>query len=138
MGTSESWEFQSIPIDFEVFKALTARLKSPSDSYNNVLRRELKLGEAPAFLAEGGATGKPWIVDGVTFPHGTEFRASYKRTIHVGQVEDGALVVNRRRFTSPSPAAIQITGNSVNGWKFWECRRPGHTTWTSIDTLRAK
>lgn len=137
MATPGSWEFQSIPIDFEVFKALTARLTSPDDSYNNVLRRELKLGEAVTSRTMGAA-GKQWDVDGVSFPPGTEFRATHKRITHLGHVEDGALVVNGRRFTSPSPAAIEITGNSVNGWKFWECRKPGQTHWTSIDALRRK
>ena len=137
MGAPVNWEFQSIPIDFEVFKALTARLKSPSDSYNSVLRRELKLGES-ATVAADPASGRPWVVEGVSFPNGTEFRATYKRVIHTGRVEDGALVVRGHRFSSPSPAAIEVTGNSVNGWKFWECRKPGHTTWTSIDSLRSK
>lgn len=137
MGTSANWEFQSVSIDFEVFKALTARLKSPSDSYNSVLRRELKLGES-ASVAADLASGRPWVAEGVSFPHGTEFRATYKRVTHTGRVEDGALVVKGRRFSSPSPAAIGVTGNSVNGWKFWECRKPGHTTWTSIDSLRSK
>jgi hypothetical protein len=138
MGTGASWEFQSVPIDFEVFKALTARLKSPADTYNNVLRRELKLGETAITAVDSASPGRPWLVEGVTFPSGTEFRARYKRGTHVGRVEDGALVVNGERFTSPSPAAIAITGNSVNGWKFWECRRPGQTTWIGIDTLRKK
>jgi hypothetical protein len=74
----------------------------------------------------------------VTFPTGTDFRLKHKGKTYVGRVEDGALVVQGQRFASPSPAAISITGNSVNGWKLWECRRPGEAAWTSIDGLRAK
>ena len=43
-----SWEFHSIAIDFEVFKGLTARLESPTDTYNDVLRRLLGLRAEPA------------------------------------------------------------------------------------------
>lgn len=133
-----NWEFQSIPIDFEVFKALTAKLESPSDTYNDALRRILHLSarqrQANGRINHEGA----WTLDGVTFPPGTEFRARYKGELHNGRVENGALVVNGRRFESPSPAAISITGSSVNGWRFWECRRPGDSKWVSIDGLRAK
>ena len=31
---------------------------------------------------------------------------------------------NGRVQNSPSEAAYSITGNHVNGWRFWECRRP--------------
>lgn len=136
MATSLDWEFQSIPIDFQVFKALTALLDSERDTYNNVLRRLLQLGIAATSLSESSSRGGAWIVDGLQFPVGTEFRARYKGTVHTGRVENGALVVGGQRFSSPSPAAIAITGNSVNGWKFWSCRRPGQTGWVVIDRLR--
>lgn len=134
-----NWEFHSLSIDFDVFKALTAKLESPSDSYNDVLRRMLHL---PAQVKErNGPTRQnsdAWVADGVTFPSGTEFRARYKGVLHGGKVENGALVVNGQRYSSPSPAAISITGSSVNGWLFWECRRPGDSKWMSIDGLRSK
>jgi hypothetical protein len=138
MGTSANWEFQTIPVDFEVWKALTTRLESPQDTYNAVLRRTLGLTVGRAAPESPASGAKAWVVDGVTFPHGTEFRARYKGVVHTGRVEDGALVVRGQRFESPSPAAIAITGNSVNGWKFWECRRPGQNAWTNIDGLRGK
>lgn len=138
MGEPANWEFQSIPIDFEVFKALTSQLESPQDSYNDVLRRLLRLGDASPTRSPTALASKSWIVDGAVFPVGTEFRARYKGHNHTGRVEDGFLVVNGNRFDSPSPAAMAITGNSVNGWKFWECRRPGLSTWVGIDSLRSK
>jgi hypothetical protein len=30
---------------------------------------------------------------------------------------------------------MSITKNSVNGWKFWECKLPGKQHWQSINTL---
>jgi hypothetical protein len=76
------------------------------------------------------------MVKGVKFPHGTEFRATYKGQIFNGVVEDGALAVNGKRFSSPSAAAVAITGNPVNGWIFWECKMPGQTKWKTIKSYR--
>jgi hypothetical protein len=80
--------------------------------------------------------GGDWIVKGVTFPGGTEFRATYKGQTYLGRVEAGALVLNGRRFDTPSAAAMSISGNPVNGWTFWECRSPGRTSWQLIKGLR--
>src|SRR4051812_21048006 len=127
-----NWEFQSIPIDFEVFKALTAKLTSPSDTYNETLRRILHLPARENRTASSLDRADSWTVDGVTFPGGTEFRARYKGKVHNGIVENGGLVVNGKRFESPSPAAMSITGSSNNGWRFWQCRRPGDQKWMGI------
>jgi hypothetical protein len=78
-----------------------------------------------------------WVAKGVSFPNGTEFRGRYKGRAYAGTVEKGALVVEGKRYSSPSPAAMAITGTQTDGWKFWECRRPGDVTWTNIKTLRA-
>ncbi|MCX8115003.1 MAG: DUF4357 domain-containing protein, partial [Burkholderiaceae bacterium] len=82
------------------------------------------------------AGGVPWVTKGVTFPHGTEFRATHKGQMHKGVVQNGALVLNGKRFNSPSAAAVSITGNPVNGWRFWECKLPGSDRWTLIAELR--
>jgi hypothetical protein len=132
-------DFHTISIDFDVFKALTAQLDSPSDSYNSVLRRLLDL---PTERADTSVRALPdarsWLVGGATFPHGTEFRAKYKGANYTARVEGGALVYNGERYASPSPAAMAITHNSVNGWIFWECRLPGRSAWVLIDSLRRK
>jgi hypothetical protein len=130
-------EFQSIPIDFDVFKALTARLESPADSYNGVLRRLLQLPTAGAEPTPMPTGDQSWHVGGVTFPSGTEFRAKYKGRTYLARVEDGALVYEGTRYDSPSPAAIAVTGNSVNGWNFWQCKLPGRTNWVTIASLRS-
>lgn len=130
--------YTTIPIDFEVYKKLTNLLKDASDSYNSVLRRELRLKESDDVEGIAKAAGAPWVTKGVAFPHGTEFRKNYKGQSYAGKAENGALVVNGKRFTSPSAAAMDITNNSVDGWKFWECRIPGDTKWTLIDNVRKK
>jgi len=47
---------------------------------------------------------------------------------YVGKVEDRALVVEGKRAVNPSSAANIITGNNVNGWRFWEAVFPDNRT----------
>lgn len=130
----------SIEIDFEVYKALTLRRVSEEVTYNDVLREILKLGASKKSdkSYEPAPQTAGWTVKGVTFPNGTDFRASHKGQVVHGRVESGALVINSRRFDSPSAAAVAITGNPVNGWVFWECRVPGKTDWQIIKALRKR
>jgi len=126
-----------VEIDFEVFKALTAMRESEETTYNDVLRRMLNLPDAaPAPTPAGSVTGRSFIAEGVEFPHGTEFRMRHKGRWFVATVHDGCLVQNGKGFSSVSKPACEITHTSVNGWKHWECRLPGHADWQSIDTLR--
>lgn len=128
----------SIDVDFEVFKELTMRRRSEDMSYDDVIRELLGLPQ----LANGSVphldepSGIPWVVKGVSFPHGTEFKATYKGQLYKGQVRNGALVVKGTRYTSPSAAAVSITGSPVNGWMFWECQLPGDTRWRVIKSCR--
>jgi len=127
----------TIEVDFDVYKALTLRRESEDVSYNDVLRELLKLGSAK--LKRASATtpaAGDWVTKGVHFPAGTEFRAKYKGNEYAGRVEGGALVVEGKRFDSPSAAAVDITKNPVNGWIFWECRLPGSSSWVLITSLR--
>ncbi len=128
----------AIDVDFEVFKVLTARRKSERMTENDVIREALGLHEP----RRGGndelslRAESSWIVKGVEFPQGSEFRANYKGRLYTGAVDNGALVIGGRRFTSPSAAAVSITGNPVNGWVFWEVRLPGSFGWKPAVTFR--
>jgi hypothetical protein len=74
---------------------------------------------------------------GVFFPEGTQFRATYKGRTHVAEIKGGAWVgSDGTTRTSPSEAAVKITGKSWNGWRFWHCKRPDDTAWHLIDNLR--
>ena len=128
---------RTIEVDFDVFKALTARRASEDVTENDVLRQLLGLPSkksAPGAMAPAGAGD--WVTKGVRFPAGTEFRATYKGQTHLGRVEGGALVLNDKRYDTPSAAAMSITGNPVNGWTFWEARTPGQAGWKMIKSLR--
>lgn len=128
----------TIEVDFEVYKELTVRRESESMTENDVIRLLLGLDDQASKPTPGNETtgGNPWVCKGVAFPHGTEFRATYKGQMYTGFVAEGALVVQGKRFTSPSSAAISITGNPVNGWRFWECLLPGKKHWKVIAELR--
>lgn len=126
----------TIQIDFDVFKELTARRISESMTENDVIRNLLKRKNAKDDPFDKLLNQKPWLSQGVLFPHGSKFRATYKNKKYAGTVVNGVLDINGERYTSPSSAAASITGSSVNGWEFWECSLPRSTNWTLITKMR--
>jgi hypothetical protein len=128
---------KTIEVDFDVYKALTLRRATEAVTENDVLRELLGLTPKrhPETKTSGSAPGD-WMAKGVRFPAGTEFRATYKGKTYLARVDGGALVLNGKRFDSPSAAAISITDNPVNGWHFWQCRLPGQASWQMIKMLR--
>ena len=67
---------RTIEIDFEVYKELVALRDSEEVTYNDVLRKLLKLPKKAPQDSQGN--GRSWIADGVELPHGTELRRFYK------------------------------------------------------------
>jgi hypothetical protein len=130
----------TIEVDFDVFKQLTVRRETESVSHNDVIRDLLGLGQnkVTATKETTGPSPADWVAKGIRFPAGTEFRASYKGQVRTGRVEGGALAVSGKSYDSPSAAAVAITGSPVNGWRFWECRLPGQSTWQLIESLRRR
>lgn len=144
-----------VEIDFEVFKALTARLESESDSYNEVIRRALGLPASnSAFLpGETDFPGLPAPAQGegilaqlaggvwysnVYFPNGTIFRATYKGKTYRSRIQNSQWIDEFGNLrTSPSDAASAISGTNVNGWRFWFVRRPHDEDWQRMDTLKS-
>lgn len=127
----------TIEVDFDVFKALIARRSTEEVSENEVLRQILglptrRVGQTPPASPAPG----DWVTKGVRFPAGTEFRAAYKGQTYLGRVEGGGLMLNGKRFDTPSAAAMSLTDSPVNGWTFWEARLPGQAGWKMIKTLR--
>ena len=126
----------NIHVDFEVFKAITARRPTEGVTENDVLRQLFGLPPAGETRADARHRAGDWVTKGVRFPEGTEVRAKYKGEVHLAQVKDGALFVDGKRFDSPSSAAVSITGNPVNGWNFWEVRLPGRGEWKLMNAFR--
>ena len=127
----------TIEIDFDVFKEITARRVSEKITANDVLREAFGLPRIDVEKRSAAPSGgRPWVTKGVSFPDGTEFRATHKGLEYRGVVKDGALVLNGNRFSSSSSAARSITNNSVNGWIFWECKMPGQDRWRLMKNSR--
>jgi hypothetical protein len=125
----------AIDVDFEVFKALTARRTTESDTYNDVIRRLLMLNPTSAsgeVRAESGC-----VMRGVRFPEGTLFSVTYKGRTFEGSVRNGVWTGSDGvTYSSPSRAAHAITGNNVNGWRFWLAKRPNDIDWKRLDEFR--
>lgn len=133
----------TIEIDFDVFKALTMQRDSEETTYNDVLRKLLRLPPKAKYPAPGekeansvAADNAAWVSKGVAFPSGTLFRKTYKGSLYSAVVEGGKLVLNGKSYESLSSAAMSITKSNVDGWSFWECKRPGEA-WVIAKALRA-
>ena len=128
----------NIDIDFDVFKALTIKRRNEAMTYNDVLRELLDLPIRPDSPAQKRSDGVgDWVVSGVRFPEGTEFRGTLKGNPVRAVVREGTLHLNGTPYNSPSMAVMSLTGYAVNGWRFWECLFPGTSTWRKIDDLRS-
>jgi hypothetical protein len=141
-----------ITIDFEVWQALTALLENEADTYNEAIRRLLKLpasvaspglgeidmpGEPDTLPLPSGPTSGVWFSN-VFFPDGTMFRATHKGKTHRAQIR-GSQWLDEYGIakTSPSDAANAISRTNVNGWRFWYVRRPFDDDWVRMDALKS-
>lgn len=120
-------------------RTLTARRPTEDVTENDVLRQLLRLPPR-SLTAVQPEVARPddWVTKGVRLQAGTELRAAYKGQSYLARVAAGALVLNGKRFDSPSAAAMSITRHPVNGWTFWECRRPGQGKWLKLRELRKR
>lgn len=85
----------------------------------------------------GRYTGGIWLGN-AHFPEGTQFRANYKGQTFFAEVRDGKwLGQDGISRTSPSEAASAITGNNVNGWRFWFVQMPDDAAWRRLDEFKA-
>ena len=137
---------QSVEVDFQVFKALTNLRQSETHTYNEVIRDLLglektlgrqmaeKFGGIPKVLGPSAETG--FYSRGLLLPNGTELRARYKGQIFSARIENGEwLDQSGKAQLSPSGAAHSVTGTNVNGWRFWEAKRPSDSIWRKLDAI---
>ena len=136
---------RSIEIDFDVHQVIEIERHSFDEKPNDVLRRLLKIDKdtpASPVPVSANPAGRPWSGKGVTLPHGTDLRMQYNGKHYVGQIDDGEWVVEGKRFRSPSAAAGETAltksggHTKLDGWIYWEAKRPGDHGWTPISTLR--
>jgi len=89
---------------------------------------------APRFNA---LLGNGALFDGIFFPNGTLFRATYKGELFSAEIGDGQWIGSDGIVrTSPSAAAGAISNTNVNGWRFWFYKGPGEASWKRLDNLK--
>jgi hypothetical protein len=101
-------------------------------------RRQLSLEAASLSnrAIDGPSWGQGFFSRGLLLPNGTVLRARYKGLEYRAEIQSDTWVDgNGQRYFSPTAAAKAITGNSVNGWRFWEAWRPGDDKWRRLDLL---
>ncbi|HEU4760451.1 MAG TPA: hypothetical protein VFT91_10795, partial [Dehalococcoidia bacterium] len=74
-----------------------------------------------------------------TFSFPIEVFCVYKGQRYSGKLSEGrTITVNGETYSSPSRAAMSITHNSVNGWRWWWYVDPTSGQTRQIDDLRAR
>ena len=156
-------KYRKIEIDFEIHQLIEMERRSFDEPENAALRRLLNLDDAKrsddseasadrrlaerleqTLNSETGGEGRPFIEDGVVIPSGTLARMSYLRGAqrYEGRFIDGNLKVGNETFTSFSSAARSLavtkdgSKTSLNGWLYWEVKKPGSTKWERVWDLR--
>ncbi|HEY5081640.1 MAG TPA: hypothetical protein VII91_06925 [Bauldia sp.] len=140
---------RSIEIDFDVNKSIEMERRGFEETPNDVLRRLLSLGPAPASQPINSSAAHEahyggWEGEGVVLPNGTIARMIYNKRSYEAQIKDRLWWVNGRFFASPSDAAstVGVTKKgeitSLNGWLYWQVKRPGDADWIRIEELRRR
>ena len=137
---SES-NFTSIEIDFEVYQLIILEKQGFEESDNDVLRRLLKLDKPPVEPPDPENGTESWNSHGVKLPEETKLKMTYRGTVYTGLVTGGKWSIAGKFYKSPSNAASVArtkkgTKPSLNGWKYWNVKRPSDTDWVLIDKLR--
>jgi hypothetical protein len=129
----------SIAIDFDVFKAITARRDRADVSENDVLRELFGLpstaAQPEAKAQKRHATDLVWRSEGANFMVGSKLQHRFRN----GQIASAMIVANGVEYEGIvypglSPAAAAAAGHQANGWQFWEINTL--FGWKKADTLR--
>lgn len=152
---------RTIEIDFQVHKAIELERQSFEETPSDVLRRMLGIDSAkrdetanisspkqtqPTIALAG--KGRPWVgkgkSTGLTLPHGTELQMDYNGQRFTGHVENGSLVIEGQRFSSPSGAADELCRTkdgrrtSLNGKELIHARLPGESNYVLLKTYERR
>ncbi|MDB9801681.1 hypothetical protein OAC01_01820 [bacterium] len=136
---------RTIEIDFDIFKLIQNERKGFDEPDYLALRRLLRLQEINIKDAPK-LQGRPFIEDGVSIPEGSLARMEYQRSqqIYEGVFKGGQLVVNGKGYSALSAAASDLAvtkkgkKTSLNGWIYWQVKRPEDSDWVLMDNLRPK
>jgi hypothetical protein len=126
----------TIPVDFEVWKAITVRRSTEAETENDVLRDLFGLPRLPSGQTTAAPNQGGWTWKTVHLPDGTQMRAEYKGKLYTAAIVGGRWQQDGQTYGSPSAAAFAITNSGINGWWFWSVKRPGDPTWVPLAKLR--
>lgn len=154
-------QMRTIEIDFDIHQMIELERKGFDEPENEALRRLLKLPEKAAATATQPTSAPPpvlpgltramnehvkraWSGKGVELPHGTELRMEYNGQVFRGSIDNGIWIVEGKRSNSPSDAASSVavtktgTHPSLNGWIYWEVKRPTDSNWRTLKSLKSR
>lgn len=114
---------KKITVSNEVALAIAASKKSADE-----ILRELLLKDVDGLVTK----------EGVVFPNGTAFLAWYKGRAYYANVVKGMIEIMDQRVDTVSAAAKIITRRPVNGWDFWQCKRPQDGEFIQCSKIRAQ
>lgn len=139
-------QLRPIEIDVEVYRFLESRRTSFAQTHNDILRglADLKpIAPASPNSSDNSANEQgSWSWKGVTLPNGTKLRMSYNGQTHAGEIVQGAWHVGGAIYRTPSAAAGGVARSkkgapvSLDGWGYWEVKKPDGDRWIKIDELR--
>lgn len=127
----------TIEIDLDVYKTIVNNSNYINEPANDVLKRLLhsKNQVAPE-TAEDNSGGL--LSKNVFLKNGLKLRKVLKGNIFEAIVKDGFIEFGKKKFTSPSGAAVEAAQSSVNGWIFWDYYDDKTNSWKMLNTLREK
>ena len=143
----------SITVSMDVFKQLTARLEQ-GQTHDDVIRDLLAMDsivELEQVLHPSVAALKDqfdhmklqsvlgrdgFYSRGLWLPNGSLMKARYQQREFRAEIKNNCWFdENGNSHSSPSAAASAITGNNVNGLRFWEAKRPTDKGWVRLANL---
>lgn len=83
-----------------------------------------------------------WVGEGLTLPHGTQVQMTHNQIEYSGEILDGIWIVQGHEAYTPSGAAMAVgrtkrgKPTNIDGWQYWEVKRPGDEKFVPIKQLR--
>ncbi|NIJ21489.1 hypothetical protein FHS95_003192 [Sphingomonas naasensis] len=128
----------TIEVDFDTFKAITARRPDESVTEGDVVRSALGLPPKKGIM-DGikAAFATSWLSEGVAFKVGQELQHRFRGgKTAIARITAGGVEFEGKVYGGLSPAAKAAAGHEANGWQFWEVHR-ADGSWVKADTLRS-
>lgn len=149
-GADPAMQMRTIEVDFDIHQMIELERKDFDEPENAALRRLLNLPEKNPVnsgknkIIHSNQQKRSWSGKGVELPHGTEVRMEYNGQMFRGVINDGTWLVEGQITKSPSDAAGSAaktrSGNrpSLNGWIYWEVKRPNDSGWRTLKSLKPR